>query len=67
MNPQVSVKPAAKVFEAHGFVYCPICTHTVEATILSNGRAQKTKPGQKCARCSASLDAGYIFRIDRVA
>jgi hypothetical protein len=67
MNPQVSVKPAAKAFEAHGVVYCPICTHTVEATILGNGKAPKTKPGQKCPRCSASLDAGYIFRIDRVA
>jgi len=67
MNPQVSVKPAAKALEAHGFVYCPICTHTVEATILSNGKLSKTKPGQKCARCSASLDAGYIFRVDRAA
>jgi uncharacterized Zn finger protein (UPF0148 family) len=66
MNPQVPVK-TAKVFEAHGFVYCPICTHTVEAAILSNGKVSKTKPGQKCARCAASLDAGYIFRADRAA
>lgn len=67
MNPQVPVKAAAKVFAVHGSVYCPICTHTVEATILSNGKVSKTKPGQRCARCSASLDAGYIFRADRAA
>lgn len=67
MNPQVPVKTARKAHEVHGSVYCPICTHTVEATILSNGKIAQTKPGQKCARCSASLDAGYIFRVDRAA
>jgi hypothetical protein len=54
-------------FEVKGFVYCPICTHTVEGTVVSNGKTAKVKPGQKCSRCSASLDPGYIMRLDRAA
>jgi len=42
-------------FESKAFVYCPICTHTVEGTVTSNGKTAKVKPGQKCSRCSASL------------
>jgi hypothetical protein len=57
----------ANQFEAKGFVYCPICTHTVEGTIVSNGKTAKVKVGQKCSRCSASLDPGYIMRMDRAA
>lgn len=65
MNPQEH--QVRKAFETHAFVYCPICTHTVDATVVSNGKTAKTKVGQKCARCSASLDAGYIMRMDRAA
>ena len=50
-----------------GWVHCPICTHTVEGTVISNRKGAKVKPGQKCSRCSASLDAGYIMRLDRAA
>ena len=53
--------------ESHAFVYCPICTHTVEGIVVSNGKIAKVKPGQKCSRCSASLDPGYIMRLDRAA
>ena len=53
--------------ESHAFVYCPICTHTVEGIVVSNGKTAKVKPGQKCSRCSASLDPGYIMRLDRAA
>ena len=55
------------MIETRGFVYCPICTHTVEATVVSNRKVAKVKPGQKCSRCSASLDPGYIMRFDRAA
>lgn len=48
-------------------VYCPMCTHTVEAEIVHLGQHARVKDGQKCARCGAALDAGYIFRIDRAA
>jgi len=61
-HPQALVR-----FETKAFVYCPICTHTVEGTVVSNGKTAKVKPGQKCSRCSASLDPGYIMRLDRAA
>lgn len=53
--------------ETIGFVYCPICTHTVEGTIVSTGKTAKVKPGQKCSRCSASLDPGYIMKLAKAA
>jgi len=53
--------------ESKAYVYCPICTHTVEGTVVSNGKTAKVKAGQKCSRCSASLDAGYIMRLERAA
>lgn len=48
-------------------VYCPMCTHTVEAEIVRDDRRAFVRPGQKCARCLASLDAGYIFKPARAA
>jgi hypothetical protein len=48
-------------------VYCPICTHTVEAdVILMNPgppRRMKVAEGQRCRRCSTSLDAAYILDL----
>ena len=47
-----------------GSIYCPMCTHTVEGTIVTNVRKQSwSKPGQKCPRCQSSLDAGYVMRV----
>jgi hypothetical protein len=46
-------------------VYCPMCTHTVEAEIqpppIRGARRPAVSPGQKCPHCSAALDAGYIM------
>ena len=53
--------------EFTGGVYCPICTRTVEAVISVIGKTAKVKPGQKCPRCSSSLDAGYVFQFNRAA
>jgi hypothetical protein len=54
-----------------GRVYCPICTHTVDATVeRAPKRIRKqhyVKPGQKCPRCSGSLDAGQIIDLERAA
>lgn len=58
---------AAPVIESKAFVYCPICTHTVEGTVLTQGRMTKVKPGQKCSRCSAALDPAYIMRMQKAA
>ena len=55
------------VSESKAFVYCPICTHTVEGTVVTQGKISKVKPGQKCSRCSAALDPAYIMRFDKAA
>jgi hypothetical protein len=60
-------QPSVTQYETKAFVYCPICTHTVEGIVVSNGKTGKVKPGQKCSRCSAALDPGYILRMDRAA
>lgn len=54
-------------YETKAFVYCPICTHTVEGIVVTAGKSSKVKPGQKCSRCSAALDPAYIMRIDQAA
>lgn len=56
-------KPA----QAHGHVYCPLCTHTVEANIVFTPRGVRVAAGQKCPRCSSSLDAGYVLGTGRAA
>lgn len=62
-------KPQAKT--ETGKVYCPICTHTVDAQVYRiRGRYARrlaVKPGQRCPHCAAPLDAGYIFRSGRAA
>jgi len=73
MNPQSSVSNAIQMrapqapHEFNGSVHCPICTHTVHATVQTHGRSVRVKPGQKCPRCSSTLDAGYVLRFDRAA
>ena len=53
--------------ETQGSVYCALCTHTVEAKITHAPKASFATPGQRCPRCSSSLDAAYVFRMDRAA
>ena len=53
--------------EARGSVHCPLCTHTVPATVLLTPRSAKVVPGQKCPRCHSSLDAGYVLQLQRAA
>jgi hypothetical protein len=60
-------KKQIPVKESHASVHCPICTHAVPATVLVKGRSVFVKPGQKCARCAASLDAGRLMWLDRAA
>ena len=57
---QLMMKPQVKSYT--GGVYCPICTHTVEAEIMAFGKVVRVRPGQKCARCASTLDAGYVLR-----
>lgn len=44
-----------------GSVYCLICTHTVEADLVPQGRRMFVRSGQKCPRCGSSLDAAYVL------
>ena len=58
---------AAAITEESASVYCPVCTHTVQATVLHLGKSIKVRPHQKCSRCSAPLDAGKILWLARAA
>jgi hypothetical protein len=59
--------PPVPQHESKAFVYCPICTHTVEGIVVTAGKSTKVKTGQKCSRCSSALDPAYIMRLDRAA
>jgi len=48
--------------QSKGWVYCPICTHTVEAQLITLGKRILVKPGQKCPRCASALEAACVVR-----
>ena len=48
-------------------VYCPICTHTVEAEAGFQGKKPLVTPGQKCPRCASALDAGLVIQFREAA
>ena len=60
-------KKAVEMRTAAGKVYCPICTHTVDVTVRTDGRNAKVSPGQKCPRCHASIDAGVVMYVPQAA
>jgi transposase-like protein len=62
-----ATKKPVEIRTAQAKVYCPICTHTVDATVRTDGRRAKVTPGQKCARCSGSIDAGVVMYIPQAA
>jgi len=54
--------------EGSGPVYCPACSHTVDAKVVSVRRrgfppSAWTVPGQKCKRCTGSLDAAVVLGL----
>ena len=51
----------------NGQVHCPICTHTVPAGVDLQGRKVRVIPGQRCPRCSATLDAAMVIQIPAAA
>jgi uncharacterized protein (UPF0212 family) len=53
--------------EVMGSVHCPMCTHTVSATVIYQPRSVHVKPGQKCGRCASALDAAFVLRFERAA
>ena len=52
---------------AKALVYCPICTHTVEAEAGRAGKKPLVVPGQKCSRCASALDAGLVIQFRNAA
>ena len=64
MGPTSSPQPEDTRTE---LVYCPMCTHTVQAVVIPAGKRLKVAPGQKCSRCGSQLDAGYVMKRERAA
>jgi hypothetical protein len=60
-------RPTTLRKESRAWVYCPICTHTVEGPVVLSGRIVRVKPGEKCPRCSSSLEAGSIVALREAA
>lgn len=59
--------PTTPSKEEKGAAYCPMCTRTVEVMVIHKGKHALVAPGQKCPRCTASIDAGYVIGYDRAA
>lgn len=46
-----------------GQVHCPICTRTVGADVQQIGKIIRVAPGQKCPRCSSTLDVAAVLQV----
>jgi hypothetical protein len=53
--------------QTKGQVHCPICTHTVPAEIDLKRKYARVEPGQRCPRCSSSLDVAVVIQIPEAA
>ena len=53
--------------QLRGQAHCPICTHTVPAIIDLRGKYPRVAPGQRCPRCSSSLDVAVVIQIPEAA
>jgi len=53
--------------QSKALVYCPICTHSVEAEAGILGKKPLVVPGQKCPRCDSALDAGLVIQFREAA
>ncbi len=58
-------KPVTKRFK--GQVHCPMCTHSVDAEVQEIGKFVRVAPGQKCPRCSATLDVAAVIEVREAA
>jgi uncharacterized Zn finger protein (UPF0148 family) len=55
--------------QSEGHVLCPICTHTVPASVGWKGKAKgaRVEAGQRCPRCGSSLDVAVVVQIPQAA
>jgi len=44
-----------------------MCTHSVEAEVEAIGKGVKVVAGQKCPRCSATLDVAGVLEVREAA
>jgi hypothetical protein len=44
-------------------VHCPMCTHSVPAQVDYVKKRMIVKAGQRCPRCSASLDVAAVLYL----
>ncbi|MGH9720992.1 MAG: hypothetical protein ACRD8O_12325 [Bryobacteraceae bacterium] len=59
-------KPEAeKIVKA--VLYCPLCTRYVDGDVRTDVRKPHVAPGQKCPRCSSSLDAAIVVQFPKAA
>ena len=72
-RPRVSVsqstvnQPDVDQSDRTELVYCPMCTHTVQANVVLKGKRAIVAGGQKCPRCHSPIDAGFVMRRERAA
>jgi transposase-like protein len=57
--------PVVKTGQGH--VHCPICTHTVPATVEYSAKRVRVVPGQRCPRCHSLLDAAAVYDLGEAA
>jgi len=46
-----------------GQVHCPICTRNVGADVEQVGKSVRVVPGQKCPRCTSTLDVAAVMQV----
>jgi hypothetical protein len=57
------------VNRTEGYVLCPICTHTVPASVewKTKIKAARVTAGQRCPRCKSSLDVAVVIQLPQAA
>jgi hypothetical protein len=53
--------------EVLAILYCPICTRYVDGRVTAAGKKLHAAPGQKCPRCSTTLDAAVVVQTRQAA
>ena len=50
-----------------GQVHCPICTRNVEAEVEQIAKKTRVAPGQRCPRCTSTLDVAAVLQVREAA
>jgi hypothetical protein len=55
-----AVKEVIEV-ESAGKAHCYMCSHMVDARVVTFGNRMRTVAGQACGRCGSSLDSACVL------